>query len=518
MNKLYTKDWLKLHPYKQVDSVDQYYTKIANQIYLILKKTLQDKNTEFMGDLSLRIAAWFEDVISRTGIWETFTEQCERLYGSRLPFYPLGDDYYPDEVNVEDIRFLLWHFYQRQITGEALNPENPGIAEAADKIFALLSKEYERAPENERMKAYFSDYEPVDCLYYDYLLRVIWFHYRCYLNWGNLEELFQYTDDLEFAYEDKSDEKIDEWRSDRIFDVSYGKLAMTSRNSLLSLTTPEWLYLIWKRNGVDMRLLEEAKVFDTNYYRVVEKPEGGLIVERLCGEYCLLAVTRMSLPDYMRNKTFAVGEVLKCDLVKFGECCWLYGDIQCGELQDFIPEMEVLREKLSGEAKRAEFLDFLHATDYKPFIFCKDKDEVRSFLTEKMKMQMKDGIEDKTKYIGTGGAVLMASPQSGLVVLDEFVECICLPDNPYYDQKEAEEHGFMFFVEPDLLPYELSCLLQDCGALSEACLGSSIGIEHAKAFLHANAQFVTDYFFHKRREKDFSDSWNLKKEDSSDNE
>lgn len=46
-------------------------------------------------------------------------------------------------------------FYQRQITGEALNPENPGIAEAADKIFALLSKEYERAPENERMKAYF---------------------------------------------------------------------------------------------------------------------------------------------------------------------------------------------------------------------------------------------------------------------------------------------------------------------------------------------------------------------------
>lgn len=121
MNKLYTKDWLKLHPYKQVDSVDQYYTKIANQIYLILKKTLQDKNTEFMGDLSLRIAAWFEDVISRTGIWETFTEQCERLYGSRLPFYPLGDDYYPDEVNVEDIRFLLWHFYQRQITERFLN-------------------------------------------------------------------------------------------------------------------------------------------------------------------------------------------------------------------------------------------------------------------------------------------------------------------------------------------------------------------------------------------------------------
>lgn len=63
-----------------------------------------------------------------------------------------------------------------------------------------------------------------------------------------------------------------------------------------------------------------------------------------------------------------------------------------------------------------------------------------------MKMQMKDGIEDKTKYIGTGGAVLMASPQSGLVVLDEFVECICLPDNPYYDQKEAEEHGFMFLL------------------------------------------------------------------------
>ena len=31
--KIYPKDWLQLHPYKQSDPTDSYYTNIANRIY-----------------------------------------------------------------------------------------------------------------------------------------------------------------------------------------------------------------------------------------------------------------------------------------------------------------------------------------------------------------------------------------------------------------------------------------------------------------------------------------------------
>ena len=39
MKKIFTKDWLELHPYASVDTTDVYYTNIANSIYEILETT-----------------------------------------------------------------------------------------------------------------------------------------------------------------------------------------------------------------------------------------------------------------------------------------------------------------------------------------------------------------------------------------------------------------------------------------------------------------------------------------------
>ena len=39
---------------------------------------------------------------------ETFLRSLSLVYGTYLPFYPLGDDYTPDEINQEDIAFVLW--------------------------------------------------------------------------------------------------------------------------------------------------------------------------------------------------------------------------------------------------------------------------------------------------------------------------------------------------------------------------------------------------------------------------
>lgn len=68
--------------------------------------------------------------ISKTGIWETFTAECKKQYGSYLPFYSINDDYFPDEINPEDIRFLLWHHTLFLYRDERIiNPESPDIEE-----------------------------------------------------------------------------------------------------------------------------------------------------------------------------------------------------------------------------------------------------------------------------------------------------------------------------------------------------------------------------------------------------
>ena len=63
--------------------------------------------------ISIRMAAYFEDVISGLNIWRSFITEHKALYGKFLPFYTPDDHYYDDEVNYEDIRFLLWHYTQQ---------------------------------------------------------------------------------------------------------------------------------------------------------------------------------------------------------------------------------------------------------------------------------------------------------------------------------------------------------------------------------------------------------------------
>lgn len=59
--KIYPKDWLQLHPYKQSDPTDSYYTNIANRIYGMLEETRLAYSFEKdeVKQISIRMAALF---------------------------------------------------------------------------------------------------------------------------------------------------------------------------------------------------------------------------------------------------------------------------------------------------------------------------------------------------------------------------------------------------------------------------------------------------------------------------
>lgn len=113
--KIYPKDWLQLHPYKQSGPTDLYYTRIANQIHEIMEHTdlVNSFEKEDAIQVSMRMAAYFEDVISGLNIWRAFITQYKELTGNYVPFYTVSDHYYDDEANFEDVRFLLWHYLQQ---------------------------------------------------------------------------------------------------------------------------------------------------------------------------------------------------------------------------------------------------------------------------------------------------------------------------------------------------------------------------------------------------------------------
>ena len=501
MKKIYPKKWLELHPYKQTNSVDQYYVGIANEIHKRLySSTIADafEEEENIRYTSLCLAAWFEDVISQTGIWQAFTAECRKRYGAYLPFYPIKGDYFPDEINLEDIRFLLWHHIQYLCRGiSAINPENPGIEQTAQEIYGLLAEEYETAPENERMQEflYHSAMGEEDFFHYREILD--WFHYQCYFN---IENVAQCRDEAERLLDD---EKITPEMAETLIYATRTSLTFKGRRNLLSLTSPEWLALIGKAHP-EHQLWGKVKVRENSCYLLEKEDDRYLYVKDLCsedkGEF---KITKKSL-NLSAIRSREVGKsTLICELIYFGNAWW-----QCGmllenkynqKMAEYVDDLTKQKEKTN---EKAAFHDFIKASGEKSFVFCQSQEEISDFLLNKMDYNLKEGL-DIPRINTENGAMLMADPHTGLHIQFKLCECIKSPDNPYYNKEEAEKNAIMFIVNPDVIPYQLSCILQDEGMLPDAYLNSLQGKEYGQEFIRKNAHFLTDYFHYRCREKDF---------------
>ena len=501
MKKIYPKKWLELHPYKQTNSVDQYYVGIANEIHKRLySSTIADafEEEENIRYTSLCLAAWFEDVISQTGIWQAFTAECRKRYGAYLPFYPIKGDYFPDEINLEDIRFLLWHHIQYLCRGiSAINPENPGIEQTAQEIYGLLAEEYETAPENERMQEFLYHSAMGEEDFFRYREILDWFHYQCYFN---IENVAQCRDEAERLLDD---EKITPEMAETLIYATRTSLTFKGRRNLLSLTSPEWLALIGKAHP-EHQLWGKVKARENSCYLLEKEDDEFLYVKDLCsedeGEF---KITKKSLNLSAIRSREAGKSTLICELIYFGNAWW-----QCGmllenkydqKMAEYVDDLTKQKEKTN---EKAAFHDFIKASGGKSFVFCQSQEEISDFLLNKMGYGLKEDLDIPRIHTETG-AMLMANPHTGLHIQFKLCECIKSPDNPNYNKEEAEKNAIMFIVNPDIIPYQLSCILQDEGMLPDAYLNSLQGKEYGQEFIRKNAHFLTDYFHYRCREKDF---------------
>lgn len=504
MKKIYSKEWLKLHPYSKANSVDNYYVSIANEIYtrlshsLIADGLIDDENRRYT---SLCLAAWFEDIISKTGIWQTFTAECKKRYGSYLPFYPINDDYFPDEINTEDIRFLLWHHMQfLHRDDRIMNPENPGIEATAEELYELLSAEYETAPENEKMQNFLCQASPGEDDFYPYREVLEWFHYECYFNIENQDQL---AEEMENLLDNK---EIESENFDLILYGAHTELMIEGRKNLLSLSSVEWLALLAKRHGIPH--WSEVKVKEHGHYLYQGEDDHFLFAKDL-HDGAEFKINQNSLNFLPGTILVPEKSVLICKLVYFGNSWW-----QCGLLanEELNPKFEKFLQDFKAEKEasihdKAVFHQFMKASKGEFFVFCRSESEIRTFIEKKIGYAYSNDLE--TSGLDTEhGLMLTASPQNGLYIQVDYCNCLKSPHNPHYDRETSKKKAIAFLTNPDVAPYEISCMLQDQGLLTEASINSLKGESYGREFVQKNASFLTDYFYYRCREKDFqSEVW-----------
>lgn len=148
--KIYMKTWLDLHGRVKIIPTDQWYLDFANNLleHVDSSSLYEYEPLQVKHKVALTFALYLEDCIADGGNWRQFMRWHKRNYERYLPFYTLTEDYVTDEINLEDIAFLLWTL--ESPTGDdfdgVANPFDQELLSFSSKIYELLDQKFEEAP------------------------------------------------------------------------------------------------------------------------------------------------------------------------------------------------------------------------------------------------------------------------------------------------------------------------------------------------------------------------------------
>ena len=532
---IFTQEWMAMHPYEKPNDVDQYYTELANEIYHALDEacfTHQFPNVEEAKQLALSIAGYFEDIISGTCIWKTFTAECKKRYGSYIPFYENEDDfiqntlnenmppYDPDEINFADIKFLCWHHYQQSSHVQGAVPFLFSTVELAAKLaYNVLDKEYETAPENDRLYEFLCELPTDEDKFYEYRDALAWFHYGCYFNVGNRFRLQMELERLAHSPQGFNDI------------IAYSiqiEQTMNSRNNLLALTSAEWLAKVSEHHPAH-KLWTDIDYKSTRAFKMIKEDDNFFYLKDVydasedasdeetskddaseeetskddADEENLLRVRKDSTNIEDASAFLSGEQLIVTNLFYFGGDWWQTGALLNPPYEENKEQIEAEKDRLNRKQPIHDY-NLLKAKDFgDKFVFLEDVKTLKEFLQE-VGFELPANIKFPPKY--EKGIIVCGSPYTGINICFGMAHCIAAPENPYYNAERAEVDGFNIISGNGRpFPYEIVCKLIENNMLPDANLFTSKYVrEEGLKVTQANLQFLADYYLMGRKDKDLS--------------
>lgn len=345
---IYSKDWASLHPYQGSARTDFYYTTIANKIYTVLDNLLEneisDENLFYLEEeekkqLACTLTSYFEDIISKAGIFRAFIEEHYRKYNSPLPFFPCND-YANGEINTEDIQFLIWHYFMQLSRGEIpYSPETPIFSRIAQKVMEILDEEYESAPANEKLKDFFILSPKESTNLYSLQARFAWLATESYLFQFNGRQMQEEVDEIvASAKEDGTEEYLPDMVNVLCNDFAYNLIT-----EFMQYSPAQWLAILLGKEHPAYEALKNLSRKYSGYFDFVDEDKYNARFRHIItGE--IIEVTQKSLkgfPEDMKSDKTS----LYAGFVRWQNEWWIMG------LVNTYPKSEDLTEEID---KRAE--------------------------------------------------------------------------------------------------------------------------------------------------------------------
>ncbi len=156
MTRITMKHWLGANERSHVVPSDKWYLDFSNKTLPLIRQSPLFRNEDdyTQDDAAISFGMYFQDAISQNGGWKVFSEAYHERYGSYLPFYPLTDEYVPDEVNKEDISFIIWTLKSHATLYEEgkyylFDPFDKDLLALSQSVYELMDACFEEAPISE---------------------------------------------------------------------------------------------------------------------------------------------------------------------------------------------------------------------------------------------------------------------------------------------------------------------------------------------------------------------------------
>lgn len=475
-DRIYIKKWLDMKPYKLQVKTDVYYLDICNRIKQLLHSKeidVQLSDIIFPEEIDLLacfLTSYFEDLISGTNLWNTFIQGHKELYNTPLPFFEIDkDDYFEGEINRDDIDILVWYFIntiqqEKLISPHILFIEN--FEAWGDAVFDLFASEWERAPENENLRKFYSISENTSDFYdaREFIDRILFSSY-----------LF-FTDTQIRLREIEYRIITDNQRSPLLVQylrASHDDLLFTAHTHLLAFSGKEWAAR-WV--GKDSPLYNEYLNISrkiTGFFFYKGQDDKTIFIEHIAsGKKFNLTKKSIDRPEDFKD----IDDIIYIGIVEWCGEWWFSG------IYSFAPFNAdlVLDEKNSAASRAAvNFLDFKKNNvearlsedleQFKKFtggqqIVFMEADKVNDFLNshiqsmndalnlseEELKKgeerRRKDGFfnDDKDSKLnlpdGAKTAFVFFNPKQGIEIGFDLNSAFPLPHNPFFNKEESTEH------------------------------------------------------------------------------
>lgn len=486
-NRIIRSDWHATRLMGIISESDIYYVQLSNKILSIISKIEGESliSNKVKRDISVRIAAYFEDVISGLGLWRAIIEIHHKMYESYLPFFQLNaEKYFEDEINIEDIQFLVWSNMQGYLIDSQqqrfLNPENPFLVELALEIYTLLDSEYETAPANESLFRIIRELE-----FKDDIISVRemlgWLHYDSYLSMSYTHKNLK----GEIHGLKTGDNKSFFAENSEILTYAMEKVGIFSKTcSPIAIKAKDWAAQIFSGTP-KANLFETIDFRQISNYNIVQVDSDTFTLIDSDKEIYIVSVDSVSTPEALHeNKS------IMCSLLFYNQLWHINGFAAFANART---DLDIMPSKAKILANNRQVYNHLFKELKEEIAYYHSSDDLKQAmselfpLTERSKFLPAD-FNKQTDFI------LFIHPESGLSIYPELALYVSDVKNPFYDIAAVEQEGLGILTGHFKLPKELLEYLIDRKFLKDVSLNSLHGKEYGKNLLQKNIRFIVRFF------------------------